>query len=105
MNINLLAPGDKVGISLYNLYIGIVGLVDGDEVETEYGYIDNSEENYFDFYTNDGELACCDGETCTIIHLYPDERWKIENVELQSENSDITFKLNGEEFEKCAFEI
>lgn len=55
--------GQEVTVSVKTLY--------DDGVPLEYGsiipdYDENGKLMYYDLYNEDGELACCDGETCRI---------------------------------------
>ena len=91
------AVGEEVTISLETLYEKIGR-------DAKYGiiqYSENGDSDWYDFYNEFDEMACCDGETCKIVDETEDY------VELRSEDdpNGAIFKLSKEEFDECSWGI
>ena len=82
----------EVGISvetLYNEYGNIL----------TYGTIRTEEDNYYDLITNDGDLACMDGEICHVMYNNEDDVILIN----EEGEENFTFRLTKEEFGIAVF--
>lgn len=108
---NTLQPGQNVSLSLKQLYEELsekngtyffneksrVALSDGKTIEFDDGQVDSDyahydEFTYYDLYSKEGELLCCDGETVSF-------EGEAQSGNLIFKNNDIGFSLSKEEFE------
>ena len=111
-----LSAGTELTLSLSSLYEELSGkdspfvLDNKNVVYTKSGYsleaseLDKEKESgagYFDLYSEDGTLVCCDGET--VVFRYYDKEKELYMFENDSAEKNVLFGLSKEELDVAAF--
>lgn len=91
-----LTEGIKVCISVESLYNREKDLLYGHIEYTEANEPENGDDNYFDLYNEDGELACMDGEEVIVTQIDEDL--------ITFRHDYVDFRLSYEEAEIAIYE-